>query len=303
MDRTALRTANLLVGNGEGEAAIEMTLVGPALRLEEAALLAITGADLSAMIDGQPAPSWRPLLVEAGSVLEFGRLRAGCRAYLAVGGGFDVPAVLGSRGTDLRARIGGFHGRALVTGDVLPLGGCAEAIERGRLLLRSAVERPPIAYPRWFAAHDPGERPATVRLVRGGQFGWFSAAAQRQLLEEPFQVGPQSDRMGYRLAGPRLELTQPRTMLSEATAAGTVQVPPDGNPIVLMADHPPTGGYPKIAHVITADLGIVAQARPGDTIRFQEISIDEAQRLHRQSERALRMLAWAMRLRERSSVP
>ncbi|GAB7387938.1 5-oxoprolinase subunit PxpC [Bacillaceae bacterium] len=293
MDSFALRTANLLVGNEEGEAAIEMTLIGPAVRWEADALMAITGGDLSPTIDGHPVPLWRPVYVKKGSVLRFGACRSGCRAYLAVAGGFALPEEMGSRSTYLRAGIGGYRGRALREGDVLPWGTpTPQGLSLMRRLARAALSLP-FSATDWYVSCEllPGyaENPM-IRVMRGNQFDCFTAESRNDFFRHPFQVTPQSDRMGYRLRGPSLQLSDPLEMVSEAVANGTIQVPPDGNPIILLADRQTTGGYPKIAQVATVDLPVIAQVKPGEKIRFQEISLQEAEELHWAREKDMEWL-------------
>jgi antagonist of KipI len=307
MDPLALRVANLLVGNKEGEAALEATLAGPELEFRQDTLIAICGGDLRPTIGGVPVPAWRPVSIAKGSVLSFGNAVAGCRAYLAVAGGFKVPRILGGRGAYLQAGIGGLGGRALQAGDALKTrrrrgrGNAPTLLAvRPKSSLNSTRERhAPFLAASWFAGANLApysERP-TVRVVRGSEFARLRPQSQEQLFAAEFQVTPQSDRMGYRLAGPRLDFAAPCELLSEAVAAGTIQVPPDGQPIVLMADCATTGGYAKVAHVATVDLPVMAQARPGTKIRFRLISIEEAQSLYRAREAAIGKLKVGLKLR------
>jgi antagonist of KipI len=306
MDSFAIRVANLLVGNEENAAALEMTLSGPELDFERGALIAICGGDWRPTIGGVAVPAWRPVLIVKGAVLKFHNAAAGCHAYLAVAGGFDVPVVLGSRSTYLRAGIGGLHGRALQAGDVLHVRPrCTEADVTA--MLAGPWLQPPqepraqgsFVAARWFVgvdlAHD-AEHPI-VRVVRGSEFDWLTPESQSNFFTAEFQVTPQADRMGYRMAGPTLNLGSFHELLSEAVAAGTIQVPPNGQPIVLMADRATTGGYAKVAHVATVDLPVMAQARPGAKIRFRPISIEEAQVLYRAREAEIRKLKVALALR------
>ncbi len=270
MDAFALRVANLLVGNAEDEAALEITLIGPELVFPAGTVIAVCGAEFEGVA------AWKPVRVAAGERIKFGECRRGCRAYLAVAGGLDVPAVLGSRSTYLRAALGGFEGRALRTGD--------------RLGLRSAAPGPGVH----ASAHEgswrisPAILPAyaaavTLRVVRGAQAGDFGT----RLIEAEFQVSPRSDRMGLRLAGPVLVRQGEGELASTAVAPGTLQVPADGQPILLMADAQTIGGYPQAAHVIGPDLPLAAQLRPGDRVRFREIPLEEAHALARAREREL----------------
>lgn len=263
MDPWALRAANRLVGNEEGAAALEVTLAGPVLRIDGDGVIGLAGANLGASLDGRPLPLWQAVAVRDGAELAFSGRRAGMRAYLAVAGAIDVPAVLGSRSTFARARLGGFQGRALAAGDRVPVGPCPMARGfAGRCLPRDAVPR---FGPAW-----------TVRVVMGPQDAGFTAEGIRTFLTEWFTLTAQSDRVGCRLSGPPIAHLGVADIVSDGTAFGAVQVSGDGMPIVLMADRGTTGGYTKIATVATADVPILAQAAPGDRLRFAEVSIDEA---------------------------
>ncbi len=305
LDAVALRAANLLVGNDECAAGLEITLLGPTLRFEVGHLIALTGADLSPTLDGQPAPMHRPVAVRAGTVLAFGAARAGCRAYLAVAGGLAVPPVLGSRSTYLRAGLGGWHGRALRAGDELPVGAPTAAGQQLRQAVVAASLATGCAAPGWAAARwtpSPGlcrvPRPQPIiRAVRGPEYEQFAGASQQAFWREPFIITPAADRMGYRLRGPELRRKTDAELLSSAVTFGTVQVPPGGQPIALLADAQTTGGYPRLAQVITADFGTLAQARPGQALRFQEVSLAEAQGLYLAQERRLRALRRAIFLK------
>lgn len=303
MDPVALRVANALVGNSEDAAALEITLQGPRLRFDADALIAVCGADLSPTVDGMPLPQWRPVLVRRGSVLAFGRPRWGVRSYLAVAGGWDVPSVLGSRSTDRRAGLGGIGGRALREGDRLPAGVPTPLAHHLMATLSGRVDRRPLASVTWRTsprAYPAYAAPPTVRALRGPEFDAFSPEAQAAFFTRPFRVTPQSDRMGYRLAGPTLALRKAIELVSEGVSTGTVQVPPDGQPIVLLADRQTAGGYPRIACVATVDLPVLAQTPPGAIVRFREVSMGEAQALLVQREHLLRRLraAIARRLAE-----
>jgi len=266
VDALALRLVNLLVGNAEDAAALEFTLVGPELEFSSDVTVALGGGDFGAW------PRWQPMRVRAGERVKLGAARSGCRGYLAVAGGLDVPVVLGSRGTYLRAKLGGWEGRALRDGDVL----------RATEISRQAVGRWRIderILPAYSAA-------VTVRCVRGAQADEFG----RTFTTAEFKVTAKSDRMGARLAGPLVARNVARELVSTTVVPGTVQVPPDGQPIVLLADAQTIGGYPQIAHVLTTDLPLVAQLRPGDTVRFREVTLTEAHESMRTRERAMAML-------------
>jgi antagonist of KipI len=294
VDAWALRLANLLVGNAEGAAGLEITLSGPTLRFAADALVAVTGADFEVTAGGRSLPAWRPVHLAPGAELGFGTARAGCRAYLAVAGGIAVPRVLGGRGTHLAAGFGGLDGRILRGGDILKNGPPSVWARR----LADALNGPEqFAAARWEISAEV--RPAAmaspvVRVVRGPQWEWFSAEVRERFLSERFTVTARSDRMGVRLAptgsglaGPAPAGVKVPEMISEGVATGTVQVPPDGQPIVLLADRQTIGGYPKIANVATIDLSLLAQARAGDTIGFGEVSVAEAQQLWLAAERRI----------------
>lgn len=301
LDSYALRVANILVGNEEGQGALEMTLMGPTLRLEQDMLLAITGGDMAPAINGAAVPMWRPVYVKQGSVLAFRGSKPGCRSYLAVAGGYDIPVVMGSKSTYLRAGIGGFHGRALQQDDVLAgQNSLSEQADRLSKQLAAKLQGHAFAATAWYAAkeHIPQiAQPISVRVTCGSQYEHFTAASKAQFFGQPFQVTTQSDRMGYRLSGPVLTLSEPLEMISEAVALGTIQVPPDGNPIVLLADRQTAGGYPKIAQVAAVDVALIAQTRPGAQIKFQEISLKEAEQLYLEREGYLQQLKQAIALR------
>jgi len=251
MDAAALRDANHAVGNAADAAVLEATLVGFEARLEHAGALAVAGADLGATLDGRPVPLAVRLDHAAGSVVRLGARRAGTRAYLAFDGGLDVPLCLGSRATDLTCGMGGWEGRRLRAGDRVPIG-------------------PAGAAPAARGA-GPSLRPhggARVRVLPGPHGDWFPPAALEALRRTRFEVTPDSNRMGYRLRGAQPLPREAREMISDATCAGGLQVPPSGQPILLTADRQVTGGYPIIATVITADLPVVGQLAPGDWIEF-----------------------------------
>jgi antagonist of KipI len=260
MDPLSLRIANLLLGNSPGAAALECTAPGPRLIAARRTAVAITGADLSPSVNGRPAPGWTAIPLREGDVLEFGAPRAGQWAYVAVPGGIDVPPALGSRATYVRGDLGGYGGRRLADGDLL----ACERRAPGALLRLPARVRPPVG------------GACTVRAVLGPQESYFTDAAVGALLEQQFSPGVHADRVGYRLDGPRLEHRSVAELLSDGLMPGAIQVPSGGQAIVIMADGPTAGGYPKIAAVVRADLRLVAQARRGDAVRFRAVRWDEA---------------------------
>lgn len=257
-DAASLRVANRLVGNRDDAAGLELTLLGPDLRFEADAVIALTGAGFPGL------PSYVAVTMRAGDTLSLGHATAGCRGYLAVAGGIDVPAVLGSRSTFLPARLGGLRGAPLAAGDALPVGG-----DRGP---------PPSAGLPQSAAARSVERVVTLRTIPGEQFGSVGPA----LWSATHTTSSRSDRMGVRFDGaPFGDAAAAGSLPSVAVLPGTVQLPPDGRPIVLLADAQTIGGYPVIGHVIAADLPLVAQLRPGDPVRWQPCTIDEAHRAWR----------------------
>jgi antagonist of KipI len=291
MDELALRVGNMLVGNEENAAALECTLVGPTLRFDEQIVIAVTGGDLGVTVDGVSIPLWRPVCVPAGATVSAAAAVRGCRGYIAIGGGVDVPLVLGSRSTYARAALGGFHGRPLRRGDVLPLGPPSELTRRISAAVTGDGGCSRLAIGRWGASSSlvPFYTSSpTVRLLDGTHTSLLTIDSRERLASAEFRVGAQSDRMGYRLDGVPLELSEPRELLSEAVAFGTVQLPPGGSPIVLMADRQTTGGYPRIGQVASVDLPLLAQLKAGDRLRFRSVSLAEAQRLYLAREDNLR---------------
>jgi antagonist of KipI len=287
VDAHALRIANLIAGNPEPAAGLEVTLGGLRLRFADDRCIAWCGGDFDVKVGDISLPAGRACGVGAGQTISFGRAKAGCRAWLAISGGIDVPVVLGSRSTDLRGGFGGMEGRALCDGDPTPLGIQTPRSEQ----LITALKQSPVA--DWGAGHEwaaplAGSRQPMLRITRGGDWPRFSSESVRDFLTQEFTVSPDSNRMGARLGGSVLQRCDEGADLeSEAVAPGTVQVPREGNPILLLADCQTIGGYPKLAHVITADLPLAAQLRPGDRARFVEIAVSEAHQLLLQRERDL----------------
>jgi len=297
MDATALRVGNLLVGNPEDTAGLEITLLGPKIRFDADHLIALTGAHLSPTLNGQPVGQHRPVWVGAGTELAFGAPVAGGRTYLAVSGGLAIAPVLGSQSTYLRAGLGGLHGRALQAGDQIP---CAGPTAAGRQLVRQFAlpeQRGAWVPARWTPSPELCPRPRPnpiIRAICGPEYEQFTLESQRDFWQQPFLVTTEADRMGYRLQGPVLERQTSAEGLSSAVTFGTVQVPAGGHPIVLMADHQTTGGYPRIAQVATVDFSALAQVLPGQQVRFQEVSLAEAQVLYLAQEWQLRALRRAV---------
>lgn len=259
LDTVSHRLANSVLGNAPNTATIEVTLSGPELRFDHDARVAVAGADLQATIDGSRLERGVAAECRAGCVLRFGERRSGARAYLAFDGGVDVPPVLGSRATHVRAGLGGYQGRALAAGDRLPLG--AASREHQARTIRASI---------------PSDGGARLRVLPGPQQDFFPEPAMDLLERSRFIVTPNSDRMGYRLSGARLPRIEGKEMISDAAFSGGIQVPASGEPILLMADRQTTGGYPQIAVVVTADLAKAGQLAPGDWVEFVRCSRAEA---------------------------
>jgi biotin-dependent carboxylase-like uncharacterized protein len=272
MDPRSHRIANALVGNSRDAAVLEVTLLGPELEFASERLVAVTGAEFDVTLDGRAAPLYAPFIASAGARLKFGTRHRGARAYLAVSGGIATPAVLGSRATHVISAMGGVDGRPLRAGDTLPLLAAPAA---------SAARAP---FVRMMPL--PGSE-ARVRVMEGPQREYFAEDALDVLQSAPYTIRPDSDRMGFRLQGPQLTHARGADIISDATPLGVLQVPASGQPILLMADRQTTGGYPKIATVITADIPVVGQLGPGDTIRFTVCTAREALAALIAEERAL----------------
>ena len=266
MDRFAHSAANFLVGNEQGLATLECTLRGPTLIAEQACLIAITGADLDARVNGAPAPAWTSLLLGPGDRLTFAGRRQGARMYIAVAGGFEADRWLGSLSTNLMAGRGGMHGRPLRAGD--------------QLTVAEEARKPAVAGRRVPEQLRPAYGDHTLHAVAGPHLKRLDPESRDVLFQASYKVSGDSDRMGYRLEGPRLALTG-EELLSFGLVAGAVQVPPSGQPILLMADHQTAGGYPVVATAVSASLPIAAQLLPGDELRLEAITIERAQKMRR----------------------
>jgi antagonist of KipI len=260
VDEGAFVLANRLVENADGAAGLECTLIGPRVEFTDERRVAVTGADMAVALNGAEAPRGQAFRVKAGDVLKLGPARSGVRAYLAVSGGIDTPPALGSRATYPRGQLGGLGGRALKKGDDLPLGP-ARAGRLGRIRAAAMFEY----------ASEP-----EIRVVLGPQAHRFTAAGIAAFLEGPYEMLPQSDRMGARLRGPVIEHTQGHDIISDGIPLGGIQVVGDGQPIVLLVDRQSTGGYTKIATVCSFQIGRVGQVRPGQRLTFREVTVADA---------------------------
>ncbi|WEG14461.1 biotin-dependent carboxyltransferase family protein [Pullulanibacillus sp. KACC 23026] len=300
MDQVSHRIANLLVGNDENDPSIEITLIGPSIEFQEDTLISICGGDLSATINGKHVGLWRPVYVKAGSILSFGPCQKGCRAYLVVAGSYKVPKVMESFSTYMRAGIGGFNGRALKKNDELQLGPSSEIANQLIKKIGKIPENKWFLETEWSVTSELftiETSKSTIRVMEGRDAQLFAQKSLEQFFSETYEVSPQSDRMGYRLKGPELQLCEAQEMISEAVSFGTIQVPADGQPIILLADRQTTGGYPKIGQVITVDLPKMGQLKPGDTIQFKQVSHQEAQRLFIERESKLQRLKMGLLLK------
>ncbi len=272
-DPVSLYIANRLVGNAEAAAALEMTLQGGRFLFPDGATVALGGSDFDASVDGEPLAVWSSRRVNPGQSLTVGRSLSGARTYLCIRGGVEVPLVLGSASTHILTGLGGFEGRALRKGDVLRIG-----------------PEPPVPVRR-------GLRPAAVaqlqprfqlRVTEGPQADWFTDETVAGFLSESYTVTPDANRMGLRLEGLALPLRESREMLTEGVSLGCVQVPASGKPVILFVEQQTTGGYPKIANVIAADLASLGQLKPGDRIHFSRVDLRAARELLYIRERLIR---------------
>jgi antagonist of KipI len=275
-DSLSFRIANRMGGNPENAPALEMTISGATIQFEEVATAAIAGAACVAAVDGNVISTKQAFQIASGSILKCSTIAGGARCYLAIQDGFDVPLVLGSASTHLGARFGGLQGRTLRKGD--------------RLRVRTTkAKRPPALRPETVPFISIiGE--TYLRITRGVSQKLFEADAFTRLLSEPFTVTPQCGRTGLRLRGERIIARNTSELLTDGIPLGAIQIPPDGQPIILFVDQQTTGGYPKIANVIAADMHLVGQVRPNDVIRFREVSVEEAVQLLHEQENWLKTL-------------
>ena len=269
MDHKAYEEANALVGNTGGEAVLEATLFGGMMEVTADTVAAVTGADMEPKVNNVPCGMNRPVLLRAGDTLSLDMAKRGCRSYIAFAGGVDVPVVLGSRSTNMKCRMGGYKGRPLQTGDAFETGLWGE----------EAAERYEEVRDRSFPA-EAYTSPIEVRVIEGPQAEYFTEKGKETFYSARYTISDQSDRMGYRLEGEAIESVDGTDIISDGIAFGAVQVPASGRPIVLLADRQTTGGYAKIATVCSFDIPRLVQGKPGDTVCFRRISLEEAQRIN-----------------------
>ncbi|MFC1912192.1 biotin-dependent carboxyltransferase family protein [Chloroflexota bacterium] len=261
IDNYSFRVGNILAGNEETAASLEITLFGCQLRVLRDTVVAITGADLATNINGNPAPMFATISISSGDIISFTRPGSGCRAYLAVAGGIDVPIVMGSASTNIKSSMGGLGGRALRRGDLI------RTKERSPTKIKARVS------PEYIPVYDNA---VELRVIPGPQDDCFTEEGIHTFFHADYTVSTQADRMGYRLVGPRIQHRAKADIISDGIPSGAVQVPGNGLPIILLADRQTTGGYTKIAIVISADITKLAQAKPGDSIKFRRVSEEEA---------------------------
>jgi antagonist of KipI len=293
LDVHAARIANLLAGNEESEAVIEVALGGLQLRFTNERIVTWCGGQFEVRVESMPLSPGRAILVHDGEEMRVHRPAVGCRAWIAISGGLDVTTVLGSRSTDLRAGFGGFNGRTLRDGDQIPLGPNSTNAK----MLAGKLHAEKVA--SWSSPGNwssPAVRKPILRFVRGADWECFDSTTLESLTREPFAVSPDSDRMGVRLNGPKLKPLERADLVSEPVAPGTIQVPPGGDPILLLGDCQTIGGYPKIGHVITVDLPVAAQLRAGDQVRFHEVSMAGAHLLLLDREKDLEQFRCGLKL-------
>ncbi len=263
MDTRSASLANILVGNDEGEGVLEVTMMGPTIEFTADNVIAVTGGDLGAALNGAPLPRYEAVSVKAGQTLSFAAPKAGARAYIAVAGGFDVPVVMGSKSTNLKSKIGGFQGRKLETGDEI-------GFTAPKAFLPNMAQRK-------LPVPDFSAKERELRVVLGPQDDCFPQSSIDTFFNNVYTISNEYDRMGCRMQGEVIKHKVGGDIITDGISFGAVQVPSHGNPIVMMADHQTTGGYTKIGNVISVDLPILAQCMPGHKIHFKWISIEAAQ--------------------------
>ena len=296
-DEPALRIANALCGNPPEACGLEITLLGPTLRLDADAWIAITGAPIPFHIEGAERPMWSPAFVPAGATVTFGAIRSGCRSYLGVAGGFDAEPVLGSRSIDVNASLGPNGGRPLRAGDTLETGSSVPASSGMRQSLHQGAHDP---VPKWRLDPKPwfsDDSSQPLRLLPGTHLEKLTDVSRNALFSEPFSTHADSNRVGVRLSGPVLGWNASIDMVSEGCVPGVLQLPPSGQPIVFGPECPVSGGYPRIGQIAAVDLPRLAQRRPGDALRFRSCTFDEALDALRKREGALQELQAAIRNR------
>lgn len=272
MDSIATRLANILVGNREEEGLLEITMVGPEIEFLDSMIIAITGGDLQPIVNDRPIKMNRSVLINPGDCLRFQGIKKGCRSYIAFAGGVEVPVIMGSKSTFVRAKVGGYKGRALQSGDILDIGEPTNSLE---YLVGREVKKD---------FYDYGSNPIEVRVILGPQDDAFTQEGMQTFFNGEYIVTNKFDRMGYTLEGEKIEHKEGADIISDGISMGAIQIPNQGTPIIMMADRQTTGGYTKIGNVITVDLPKIAQAKPGDKIFFRKSTLEQAHQLIKQQE-------------------
>lgn len=288
VDTFSMRLANALVGNALGEAVLEATIMGPEILFEAPGVIALTGADMAPKLNRVPCPMNQAVAVHTGDILSFGFAKSGCRAYIAVAGGMGIESVLGSKSTNLKCGLGGFHGRALRTGDCIPFFQKAETLSHMEKRYYEPGKEP-------FRAPDSKDGIPVLRAVKGPQEEYFTEKGLRTLTEAVYTVTNDSNRMACKLSGEPIEFVSSGDIISDGIVTGSIQVSSNGMPIVMLADHQTTGGYAKIGTVISVDIPVIGQRKPGEKVRFAFVTVEEAQRLYMQEKKLLESLSRAWR--------
>jgi len=277
-DPISFRVGNLLVDNEENAPSLEMTLVGGEFIFESSTIIAMTGSDFGPTLDGERLPLWTTILVRAGQTLQIGATKNGARCYLAIQGGFVVPKTLGSASTHILTSIGGHHGRPLLKSDLLEYKSTPQNKFRQRTFDHKVLEELTMG--------------KSLRVTDGPQIDLFPGGSLKVFTTSPYVVSEDSNRMGIRLVGPSLERKTSEDMITEGVSLGAIQVSHDGKPIILFVEHQTTGGYPKIANIIAADIHRVGQLRPRDEVRFTFVSMDEAASLFKALESRISQISF-----------
>ncbi|QWU45740.1 biotin-dependent carboxyltransferase family protein [Bacillus sp. NP247] len=296
MDKNALRMINMLVGNEENEAGLEITIMGPKLLIKKTTLLAIGGADMEPLLNGERIPLWRPILAEEGSMLCLGKAKSGCRAYVTFAGGINIGHTMGSKSTYIRAALGGIEGRMLKKGDYFQIGTGAEVASR---FIQNLQEEKRIKT-KWEICNNAlpkYKKHPILRVITDFEYDQFTEESIKSFFSKEYKVSNYADRMGYRLDGDVLNRVEEIEILSSPVTFGTIQVPNSGQPIILMADRQTTGGYPRIGNVISVDLPLLAQLKPGDYVTFEKITMEEATQLYIKQETSMSLLKKFIALR------
>ncbi|PGU79857.1 biotin-dependent carboxyltransferase family protein [Bacillus cereus] len=296
MDKNALRLINMLVGNEENEAGLEMTILGPKLLIKKTTLLAIGGADMEPLLNGERIPLWRPILAEEGSMLCFGKVKSGCRAYVTFAGGIHIERTMGSKSTYIRAAIGGIEGRMLKKGDYFQIGAQPEMANR----FIQDLQKDERIKTKWAISNSvlpKYKKHPKLRVIAHFEYNQFTEESRKAFFTKEYKVSNYADRMGYRVEGEVLNRIEEKEILSSPVTFGTIQVPNGGHPIILMADRQTTGGYPRMGNIISVDLPLLAQLKPGDYVSFEKITLEEAEQLYIEQEVNMNLLKKFIALR------